>query len=57
MSIAVVARTTSHAMAYLGEGRYIDDGKLIRYATERLGLFAMLQISRATETSPRSKVA
>lgn len=57
MSIAVVARTTSHAMTYLGEGRYIDDGKLIRYATERLRLIAVLQISRATETVRRFNVA
>lgn len=57
MSIAVVARTTSHAMTYLGEGRYIDDGKLIRYATERLRLIAVLEINRVPETDQRWKVA
>jgi len=57
MSIAVVARTTSHAMTYLGEGRFIDDGRVIRYATERLRLIAVLQISRVTETVPRFHVA
>lgn len=57
MSIAVVARTTSHAMTYLGEGRYIDDGRLIRYATERLRLIAVLQIRRVAETLRRFDVA
>jgi len=57
MSVAVVARTTSHAMTYLGEGRYIDDGRLVRYATERLRLIGVLQINSVPDVSRRFDVA